>query len=89
MGETTTLEEMLERYRRLEANDDFNKTLDEADARMGLDQNVFGALRAESSDYVLAKEGARAYSMLLRSLVKQTEAALEYAKQTAEGEVNE
>lgn len=82
------LEERYERYKRVLGDPAFTQTLDEMDDRMGLRQNVFGVLKAEQSEaYIIAKEGARAYSDALRNLVAQTKQALEDV--TNQGEIHE
>lgn len=91
------LEEQLARVRRLfkkqevipELLLDLDKLLNEVDEQMGLNQNVFGVLNAEkSADYVVAKEGARAYSMALRFRVQRLEQALKDVESN-KGEIDE
>ena len=81
------LEEKSKRYNRLLNNEDFTKTLDDIDDAFGLNQNVFGVLKAGlTTDFVVAKEGARAFSVRLRGLEKEIEIALEDAKNGDEDE---
>jgi len=83
------LEEKAARYKRLLSDEGLLKTLDELDAQMGLGQNIFGVLKAgQSTDYITAKEGARAYSTKFRNLATEAQNALEQCKPT-EGEDNE
>ncbi len=83
------LEEKEARYKRLLSDEGLLKTLDELDARLGLNQNIFGVLKAgHSPHYVTAKEGSRAYSTMFRNLANEAEAALEQSKQP-KGEIDE
>ena len=80
MTDIEDLKEKVGRYTRLMENDDFIKTLDEVDEQFALEQNVFGVLKADlNSEFVLAKEGARAYSMAIRGLLDRWEPRLEEA----------
>jgi hypothetical protein len=83
------LEEKAARYKRLLNDEGLLKTLDEMDSMMGLAQNIFGVLKAgQGTDYITAKEGARAYSDKLRNLAAESQTALEQCKQN-KGEENE
>jgi hypothetical protein len=83
------LEEKAARYARLLSDDGLLKTLDELDLAMGLKQNVFGVLKTgQTSEYVLAKEGARAYSSKFRGLAEEAKSALENEKKN-QGEIDE
>lgn len=78
----TLLQERVKRAQRLISDPDFLNILDELDASFGFNQNVFGVLNAQKDhEFVLAKEGARAYSMKLRAILEDAKQALEYAKQ--------
>jgi len=92
------LGERLSRYTRFLDNEDALKTLDDVDAWFELHTSIFSDLRtntmvgkesvsmiyqANAKEWIAAKEGARAYSQMLRNLVKATEAELK------EGEDNE
>lgn len=88
MDHIADLEEKLARYKRLLEDEGLQKTLDEMDEHMGLSQNVFGTLRERDQYWVVAKEGARAYSEKFRGLVKATSTALEQQQENkTQGEV--
>ncbi len=77
MNELEKAKERLGRYQRVLGSDDATKVLDEVDSFFGLEQNVFTLLTAPDRPHVdkavFAKEGARAYSDALRSLIANTE----------------
>jgi hypothetical protein len=81
------LRSRLQRYARVLDNEEALAVLDETDARFGLHESVFDVLRthtvqgsdalsmafqANAKEVILAKEGARAYSSMLRHLVEAT-----------------
>ncbi len=88
MEKLEQVKERLGRYQRVLGSDDAIKVLDEVDSFFGLEKNIFTVLTAEGRPHVdkavFAKEGARAYSDALRSLIENTE---EEIKQT--GEIDE
>lgn len=74
MTELETLKQQAGRYKRLSENKDFKDTLDDVDTHFAMWQNVFGVLKGgQSTEYILAKEGARAYSAKLRGLAEEYE----------------
>jgi hypothetical protein len=80
--EISELQECIKRLERLEQNDDYRKTIEEVDAHFFLKQNVFAVLKAaQNHEFVLAKEGARAYSMKLKGLLEETKQAFKDAQQ--------
>ena len=72
MTDLQELKEKAGRYKRLSENEDFIKTLDELDIQFGLKRTVFhdiGTLKGQPvSEFLVAKEGARAYSETLRTI---------------------
>jgi len=86
MTELDTLKEQAGRYRRLSKNKDFKQTMDDLDAHFALWQNVFGVLKAgQSTEYILAKEGSRAFSVKLRGLADEYEQLVENYEEQEEG----
>lgn len=80
--EMQELQDRIKRLDRLQQNEDYRKTIEEVDAHFFLKQNVFAVLKAsQNHEFVLAKEGARAYSMKLRGLLEETKQALQDAQQ--------
>lgn len=80
MDDRQVLEEKLNRYTRLFQSEDFNKTLDELDFEFGFSQPIFALIKyggVNPVESTFAKEGARAYSMALRNLIKNTKQALD------------
>jgi len=82
MEDIAELKEKAGRYKRLSESEDFIKTIEEVDEHFCLLQNVFGALKAgQGTDWIVAKEGARAYSNKLKMLSDEFKLAVEQAEE--------
>ena len=87
MTDIAELKEKAGRYKRLSENEDFQKTIEEVDAHFFLHQNVFGVLKSgQSTEFVLAKEGARAYSNKFKALAEEYKLAVEEAETQGDDE---
>lgn len=86
--ELKQLKERVGRFRRLSNHKDFKAVMDDMDEWAGLRQNVFGILKSgQSTEYILAKEGARAFSVKLRGMAKELEEEVKnYEQNQGEGE---
>lgn len=74
------MRDALNRYSRFLDTDDARKTLDELDAVFGLNTDVINFLNKQTNnahEIILAREGARAYSTALRTLVARTKQQME------------
>ena len=90
MTELDELKEQAGRYKRLSENPDFIKTMDDIDSHFALWQNIFGVLKGgQKTEYILAKEGARAFSVKLRGLAEEYEQRVENYQEEEGAEDNE
>ena len=74
MTELEELKQMAGSARRLSKHKDFKAVMEFMDVWAGINQHIFGILNAgQGTNYILAKEGSRAFSVKLRGLAEELE----------------